>query len=152
MVLFAAILVLGLLISNISANELEVILEDADHDLIEDVIVFDGPNVVTASRPQISSSLTHPGTVPQLLPNFTGPKLPNPETVPCDVARLKCAFRSGCGLALQNYALGCLDLVQGKSHICNNHCRHSLIALVSTTEGKRLMKVKIKILLVISFC
>ena len=92
------------------------------------------------------------GAVPQLLPNFTGPKLPNPETVPCDVARLKCAFRSGCGLALQNYALGCLDLVQGKSHICNNHCRHSLIALVSTTEGKRLMKVKIKILLVILFC
>ena len=81
MVLFAAILVLGLLISNISANELEVILEDADHDLIEDVIVFDGPGVVTASRPQISSSLTHPGTVPQLLPNFTRPKLPNPETV-----------------------------------------------------------------------
>ena len=143
MVLFAATLVLGLLISNISANEFEVILEDADHAVIEDVIVYDGPGIITASRPQISSSLTHPGTVPQLLPNFTGPKLPDPETVPCDVARLKCAFRSGCGLALQNYALGCLDLVQGKSQICNSHCRHSLIALVSTSEGKRLMKVKI---------
>ena len=139
-----ATLVLGLLISNLSANELEVILEDADHEVIEAVIVYDGPGVVTASRPQISSTLTHhPGTVPQLLPNFTGPKLPDPETVPCDVARLKCAFRSGCGLALQNYALGCLDLVQGKSQICNSHCRHSLIALVSTSEGKRLMKVKI---------
>ena len=42
MVLFAAILVLGLLISNISANELEVILKDADHEVIEDVIVYDG--------------------------------------------------------------------------------------------------------------
>ena len=86
---------LDFLISNISANELGVILEDADHEVIEDVIVYDGPSIITASRPQISLSLTHPRTVPQLLPNFTGPKLPDPETVPCDVARLICAFRSG---------------------------------------------------------
>ena len=84
----------------------------------------------------------HPGTVPQLLPNYTGPELPDPESVPCDVARLKCAFRSGCGLALQNYALGCMELVKGRSQQCNTHCRHSLIALVSTLEGQRLMKVK----------
>ena len=59
MILFAATLVLGLLISNISANELEVILEDADHEVIKDVIVYDVFGIVTASRPQISATLTH---------------------------------------------------------------------------------------------
>ena len=82
------------------------------------------------------------GIVPQLWANYSGPPdLPQPEEVPCDIARLKCAFRSGCGLALQNYAIGCLGLVKGQSDVCNTHCRHSLIALLSTFEGQRLMKV-----------
>ena len=93
----------------------------------------------------ICISRIHLGTVPHLLPNYTTPKLPDPESVPCDVARLKCAFRSGCGLALQNYALGCMDLVTGITKTCNAHCRHSLIALMSTKEGQRLMKVCLRI-------
>ena len=56
-------------------------------------------------------------------------------------AIIKCAFRSGCLLALQNYELGCFDLVKGKSQVCSSHCRHSLIGLMSTPEGERLMKV-----------
>ena len=90
-------------------------------------------------QPQPAS--IHRGLVPQLWPNYTRPELPDPEDVPCDEAVIKCAFRSGCLLALQNYELGCYDLVRGKSQICNKHCRHSLIALMSTHEGERLMKV-----------
>ena len=82
------------------------------------------------------------GLVPQLWPNYTGPAEPPAEEVPCDMAKLKCAYRAGCGLALQNYMLGCSDLAEGKTKTCNTHCRHSLIALMSTPEGQRLMKVR----------
>ena len=83
------------------------------------------------------------GLVPQLLPNYTGPDLPPAESVSCNEARLQCAYRAGCGLALQNYVLGCSDLTKGTSKTCNTHCRHSLIALMSTPEGQRLMKVRV---------
>ena len=49
--------------------------------------------------------------MPQLWANYTMPTEPPAENVSCNVARLKCAYRAGCGLALQNYALGCTDLV-----------------------------------------
>ncbi len=55
----------------------------------------------------VFSSLVHRGLVPQLWPNYTGPPLPPAETVPCGEARIKCAYRDGCGLALQNYAIAC---------------------------------------------
>ena len=83
------------------------------------------------------------GLVPQLWANYTGPALPDPETVECTEAQLKCAYRTGCGLALQQYVLGCSDLAEGKSEVCNSHCRHALIALTSTLEGQRLMKVRL---------
>ena len=51
--------------------------------------------------------------------------------------------RAGCGFALENYMFGCLSLIEGESKVCNSHCQHSLIALMSTHEGKRLMKVRI---------
>ena len=78
-----------------------------------------------------------------LNPSFSlfRPELPDPEDIACNDAIVKCAFRSGCLMALQNYELGCFDLVKGKSNVCNSHCRHSLISLMSTTEGERLMKV-----------
>ena len=81
------------------------------------------------------------GLVPQLWPNYTGPVEPAPETVPCNEAWMKCGFREGCRFALENYNLGCLDLVKGKTDVCNTYCKHSLIALMSTHEGRRLMKV-----------
>jgi hypothetical protein len=90
--------------------------------------------------------IPHRGLVPQLWPNYTGPALPPPESVSCNEARLTCAYRAGCGLALQNYVLGCSDLVKGTSKTCNTHCRHSLIALMSTPEGQRMMKVSNNIL------
>ena len=38
--------------------------------------------------------------------------------------------------------LGCMDLIEGESDVCNSHCQHALIALMSIHEGKRLMKVR----------
>ena len=43
--------VLDILISNISANELDVILQDAYNEDIEDVIIYDSSRPVTASSP-----------------------------------------------------------------------------------------------------
>ncbi|EFX90446.1 hypothetical protein DAPPUDRAFT_93942 [Daphnia pulex] len=60
----------------------------------------------------------------------------------CEVARLKCAYRVGCGMALQNYMVGCSDVITGSSQRCSDHCRNSLIALTSTEEGEALMKCK----------
>jgi hypothetical protein len=81
------------------------------------------------------------GLVPQLWPNYTAPAERPAEEVSCDEARLKCVFRAGCGVALQNYVVECGDLTSGKSNACDAHCRNALTALMSTPEGHRLMKV-----------
>ncbi len=119
--------------------EIEVPLEAAHsgEEIVEDVIIKIKEEEEVERPTYVNKGIL----VPQLWPNYTGPELPEAETVPCDVARMKCAFRSGCGLALQNYALGCMALVEGKTDKCNSHCRHSLIALMSTPQGQRLMKV-----------
>lgn len=100
---------------------------------------YDNNDSKRKRRPVLSK---HRGLVPQLWKNYTGPEEPPAENVTCDVAQMKCSYRSGCELALQNYMLGCMDLASGNSKVCNSHCRHSLIALMSTHEGKRLMKVR----------
>ncbi|KAK2580420.1 hypothetical protein KPH14_006170 [Odynerus spinipes] len=55
----------------------------------------------------------------------------------CDDARLRCAYRTGCGLALQHYLTGCESLLQSDN--CSESCQHALIALTSTDQGKELM-------------
>ena len=130
-------------------QEVEIIYEEPNGDeMIEDVIVvkerdekYENDVEPINDVEPVTPDSVHRGLVPQLWPNYTGPEEPDPETVPCNEARLKCAYRAGCGLALQNYALGCQDLAKGKTKVCNTHCRHSLIALMSTHEGQRLMKV-----------
>jgi hypothetical protein len=42
-----------------------------------------------------SSGTLNRGLVPQLWPNYTGPELPDPESVSCNDARLACAYRAG---------------------------------------------------------
>lgn len=62
--------------------------------------------------------------------------------MPCENARMKCAYRVGCGKALQNYLVGCSAVLQGpQPTYCPEICQHSLIALTSTEEGKELMRV-----------
>lgn len=62
--------------------------------------------------------------------------------IPCEEARLKCAYRVGCGMALQKYVMGCSGVLQGPPTTqCPEICQHSLIALTSTEEGKDLMSV-----------
>ncbi len=82
------------------------------------------------------------GLVPQLWPNYTAPTPPPAEEVSCNMAYLQCSYRAGCGLALQKYTLACADLAHGRTRKCSTHCRHTLIALMSTKEGQRLMKVR----------
>lgn len=63
-------------------------------------------------------------------------------SVTCEEARLKCAYRVGCGMALQNYMVGCSAVLQGpEPTYCPEVCQHALIALTSTEEGKNLMTV-----------
>jgi growth arrest-specific protein 1 len=60
-------------------------------------------------------------------------------TSSCEEARLKCAYRTGCGMALQNYIVGCSGVLRGASTSCPESCQLALIALTSTEEGKDLM-------------
>ena len=57
----------------------------------------------------------------------------------CEEARLKCAYRTGCGMALQNNIVGSSDVLHGSETSCPESCQHALIALTSTEEGKNLM-------------
>lgn len=59
----------------------------------------------------------------------------------CAEAKIRCALRSGCGMALQNYMLGCADLMGGRVDHCDEYCKNALIALTSTEEGHDLMDV-----------
>ncbi|XP_019870298.2 growth arrest-specific protein 1 isoform X2 [Aethina tumida] len=63
--------------------------------------------------------------------------------IPCEQAKLKCAYRVGCGMALQNYLVGCSAVLDDPNPThCPQICQHSLIALTSTDEGKALMNCK----------
>lgn len=63
--------------------------------------------------------------------------------IPCEEARLKCAYREGCGTALKHYLVGCSGVLQNTEYFnhCPQVCFNSLIVLVSTQEGKALMEV-----------
>lgn len=56
----------------------------------------------------------------------------------CDVARLKCAYRTGCSQALHSYMLGCSDVLSGKSSRCPWACKRALVSLTSTEVGHSL--------------
>ncbi|XP_050674452.1 growth arrest-specific protein 1-like [Leptidea sinapis] len=60
----------------------------------------------------------------------------------CEEARLRCAYRSGCGTALNNYMMLCNEVLAQPSDTCPEGCEHALIALTSTEEGKELMTCK----------
>ncbi|XP_045777251.1 growth arrest-specific protein 1-like [Maniola jurtina] len=58
---------------------------------------------------------------------------------PCEEARMRCAYRTGCGAALNNYMYLCNEVLTKPASSCPNECGHALIALTSTEEGKELM-------------
>ena len=82
------------------------------------------------------------GLVPQLMANYSGPEVTPAHEVSCGLASLACAQRDGCGSALDGYLLTCSDLVTGLAPggQCSRQCQLSLIALLSTPEGARLME------------
>lgn len=71
--------------------------------------------------------------------------LPTNNSITCDEARLRCAYRTGCGMALQHYLTRCTSVLHGNINECPESCQHALIALTSTDEGKDLMRVSILI-------
>ncbi|KAF2360824.1 hypothetical protein FHG87_008422 [Trinorchestia longiramus] len=78
-------------------------------------------------------------SVASLNSSFSGDPTPRaPES--CEVSNIKCALRSGCGMALQKYMLDCADLINGNSEECDVHCKDSLLILTSTSEGRALME------------
>ncbi|CAH0724396.1 unnamed protein product, partial [Brenthis ino] len=58
---------------------------------------------------------------------------------PCEQARMRCAYRTGCGAALSNYMYLCDEVLSKPATVCPKACEHALIALTSTEEGKELM-------------
>lgn len=58
----------------------------------------------------------------------------------CEVARMKCAYRMGCGMALHGYMVECADLIAGRTNKCPVQCQRALIALSSTEEGQELVE------------
>ncbi|XP_011498621.1 PREDICTED: growth arrest-specific protein 1-like [Ceratosolen solmsi marchali] len=71
--------------------------------------------------------------------NATEDEPPRNATMPCNEARLKCAFRTGCGRALQFYLTHCASQLQGDVSDCPEICQYALIGLMSTDQGKELM-------------
>lgn len=57
----------------------------------------------------------------------------------CEVARTRCAYRMGCGMALQSYMISCADLISNRTNVCSVKCQTALIALMSTEEGEDLI-------------
>ena len=94
-----------------------------------------------SSRPARRKEARELPLVPQLLPNYTTASPPPASSVACSSAWLSCSYRDGCGLALQQYLGACSDLVAGTTAHCDVNCRLALVALLSTTEGERLMQV-----------
>lgn len=66
---------------------------------------------------------------------------------PCEQARMRCAYRTGCGAALSNYMYLCDEVLSKPATVCPKACEHALIALTSTEEGKELMNVSINLYL-----
>ena len=62
----------------------------------------------------------------------------------CGDARMDCAYRTGCGTALQHYVTHCTPVLQGRIKQCPIPCLHALIGLSSTDEGQDLMQVRIQ--------
>ncbi|KAK7584303.1 hypothetical protein V9T40_005266 [Parthenolecanium corni] len=62
--------------------------------------------------------------------------------IPCELANLRCSFRTGCSMALQEYARSCSAMLHHSPDtpvICPEVCKNALIALTSTDEGHDLM-------------
>lgn len=60
----------------------------------------------------------------------------------CTEAQTRCAYRTGCGYALNNYMYLCSEVLSEPTTTCPKPCEHALIALTSTEEGKELMNVR----------
>ncbi|XP_046398916.1 growth arrest-specific protein 1-like [Ischnura elegans] len=79
----------------------------------------------------------------------------NGGEIMCEEAKMKCAYREGCGEALQRFVAACSEIAIGtrlgrtrgrgedddeeEMPACSEPCQHALIALTSTEEGQALI-------------
>ena len=61
----------------------------------------------------------------------------------CRYVQLQCTYRGGCGSTLQSFAFECDDLINNRTQHCSNQCKNTLVGLMSTPEGQKLIKVSI---------
>ena len=90
-------------IESSSDNVASVENDDRRYEETDNHYDYDDDDDASQNFIQNSGTLNR-GLVPQLWPNYTGPELPNPESVSCNDARLACAYRAG-----KNYKI-CLCL------------------------------------------
>ncbi|XP_026763182.1 growth arrest-specific protein 1-like [Galleria mellonella] len=64
--------------------------------------------------------------------------------IPCEDVQMQCAYRSGCGKALNNYMIFCSEVLTTGTSTCPEYCEYALIALTSTPEGKDLLNCQCK--------
>lgn len=63
------------------------------------------------------------------------------QPIMCEDVRLKCAYGTGCSLALHNYFSKCERVLMENSTTCPEQCLHALVTLTSTEDGKQMMDV-----------
>lgn len=61
--------------------------------------------------------------------------------ISCEEVRVRCAFGTGCSVALHNYFAKCDKVLQADSTSCPESCLYALVALTSTEDGKRMLDV-----------
>ncbi|XP_050431970.1 growth arrest-specific protein 1-like [Adelges cooleyi] len=57
----------------------------------------------------------------------------------CEEVRVRCAFGSGCSVALHNYFTKCDQMLRADSTTCPESCLYALVSITSTEEGKKLL-------------
>ncbi|XP_050539334.1 uncharacterized protein LOC126904379 [Daktulosphaira vitifoliae] len=61
------------------------------------------------------------------------------HSVTCEDLRVRCAFATGCSMALHNYFTKCDQSLRADSTTCSESCLYALVTLTSTEEGKKLL-------------
>lgn len=97
---------------------------------------------ISSSDSSSSVSFSEVHSSPPSSPEILKQKVPtttSSSATKCEIARTRCAYRMGCGMALQGYMINCADLISNRTDVCSVNCQTALIALMSTDEGEALI-------------
>jgi len=57
----------------------------------------------------------------------------------CRNVQMQCNYRSGCGSTLQSFIFECDDLINNRTNHCSTRCKNTLVGLMSTQEGQKMI-------------